>query len=96
MLQKKSSDVGLSLLPQVEVTSESESVDSEKGSLNSFVQREFNLVQKWKIRQMTINEYVKDRDAMKKDVCRLIYAIDLLLTLWKLPYTEGIGVSWEL
>ena len=37
------------------------------------------------MRQPTINEVVKDRDAVNKDVCRMIYAEGLSFNLVKSP-----------
>lgn len=52
------------------------------------MQRRSTLAGEEKIRQMTINKAVKDRDTVNEDVCCLIYAKGLPFKLVKSPFFE--------
>lgn len=72
-----------------------ERVNIKKGPLNSFVQRGSNLVGEEKMRRTTINEAMKGRDAVNKDVCCLIYTEGLPFNLVKSPFFKNALESVE-
>lgn len=73
------------IFQEVAITSESGSNAMKNGSSNSFIQKSCILEQR-KMKKTTINDVVKDKDAVNKYVYCIIYADDLSLNLVKSPY----------
>src|SRR5438309_1359434 len=87
MEKLKKRDMDNDLFKKMDVTSGSGSNIMKKGSMSSFLQRGSSTSTGHdSLRQTTLNEIVKDSNAVNEEVCRMIYAEGLPFNLVRSSY----------